>query len=376
MAARGASELTPLSAGVLRDPPQQGDEKWLLFGEVMWSSWFGPAALWRSTGLAEEIAMAESSVNAQARAAPAQERAGGLDWGNLRFFLELARTGSLSKAARRMGVDRNTVARRVVALERELELSLFERGPQGWSRTAAGDDLAALASQVEQDVLALARHADARDRALSGTVRLTTATHLSAHLLVPGLPELTRLHPGLVLEIAADQRNFDLTLREADLALRMGRPHDAALVTRKLSDVAYGLYASRRAGPGHPRAVDFGADAFVGFDESLASTPQERWLARVAPERRVAFRCNSTLSLVEAARLGVGVAVLPCFIAEHDPLLERLDGPVPVNHELWLLVHGDLRRTPRVRAVIEWVDGLVEASRSWLCPDRVRRAPR
>ncbi|HET8539001.1 MAG TPA: LysR family transcriptional regulator [Anaeromyxobacter sp.] len=302
---------------------------------------------------------------AQPSAAPAQGRAG-LDWGHLRFFLELARTGSLSRAARRLGVDRNTVARRVAALEEELGIALFERGPQGWTRTAAGDDLAALASRVEEDVLALARHADARDRAVAGNVRLTTASHVAARLLAPALPALRARHPGLVLELAVDQRTFDLTRREADLAVRMGRPRDAGLVMRKLSDVAYGLYASP-AYLGRRRAVDLASDAFVGFDESLASAPQERWLAKLAPARRVAFRCNSTAALQAAARAGVGVAVLPCFAAEGDAELVRLDGPAPVPHELWLLVHGDLRRTPRVRAVIEWVDEVVESARPRLC---------
>jgi DNA-binding transcriptional LysR family regulator len=307
--------------------------------------------------------MSDEPVNAQRSAAPAQERTGHLDWGHLRFFLELVRTGSLSRAARRLGVDRNTVARRVGALEEELGVSLFERGPQGWSHTSAGHELAKLASRVEEDVLALARHVDARDRALAGSVRLTTATHLAAHLLVPALPALRERHPALVLEIAADQRNFDLTRREADLALRMGRPHDAGLVTRRLALVAHALYASRALVGGRRRPVDFDGDPFIGFDDSLASAPQERWLARVAPERRIVFRCNSTASLLAAARLGVGVAVLPRFIADADPDLQRLDAPDVVDHELWLLVHGDLRRSPRVRAVIEWVDALVARAR-------------
>ncbi len=310
--------------------------------------------------------MPERTMNAQRSAAPAQERAGRLDWGKLRLLHELSRTGSLSRAAQRLAVDRNTVARRVGALEEELGLPLFERGPQGWTRTAAGDELAALATRVEEDVLAIARHADARDTALSGTVRLTTATHLAAFLLAPGLPRLRERHPGLVLEVVADQRTFDLTRREADLAIRFGRPRDAGLVTRKLSDVAYGLYAGAAYAPTR-RAVDLEKDPFVGCDDSLAGVPQERWLARVAPARRVVFRSNSTASLQAAARAGLGVAVLPCFVAEPDPALVRLDGPQPVNHELWLLVHGDLRRTPRVRAVIDWVDALVERARPALC---------
>jgi DNA-binding transcriptional LysR family regulator len=307
--------------------------------------------------------MPSGPKKAQASAAPAHQRAGRLDWGDLRFFLELARSGSLSAAARRLGVDRNTVARRVGSLEATLGLPLFDRGPQGWTRTAAGDELAGLAGRVEEDVLAVARHADARDVAVAGTVRLTTAMHLAAWLLVPALPALRARHPGVLLEIAADQRTFDLTRREADLALRMGRPRDAGLVMRKLSGMAYGFYATRAYLDGRRPEVDLGADRFLGFDDSLASVPQERWLSRLAPARQVVFRSNSTASLVVAARSGLGVALLPRYIADAEPGLVRLGGPEPVEHELWLLVHGDLRRSPRVRAVIEWIDELVERAR-------------
>jgi DNA-binding transcriptional LysR family regulator len=307
--------------------------------------------------------MSREPQKAQRGAAPAQERTGRLDWGHLRFFLELVRTGSHARAAKRLGVDRNTVARHVAALETALGVSLFERGPQGWSCTAAGHDLSELAGRVEEDVLALARHVDARDQALSGTVRLTTAAHLACHLLAPALPRLRERHPGLILEIAADQRTFDLTRREADLAVRMGRPRDAGLVTRRLSEVAYGIYAGVGSPPAERGAVDFAADEFLGFDESMASVPQERWLVRQAPERRVAFRCNSTAALLSAARHGVGVAVLPRFLGDADPSLRRLRGPEPVPHEIWLLVHGDLRRTPRVKVVIDWVDDLVARAR-------------
>ena len=301
--------------------------------------------------------MAGDPKKAQPRAAPARERAARLEWGHLRFFLELARAGSLSSAARRLGVDRNTVARRVAALEEELGLPLFDRGPQGWTQTDAGEELSALAHRVEEDVLALARHADATDREVSGMVRLTTSSHVAIHLLAPELPALRARYPGLVLELAADQRHFDLTRREADLALRVGRPRDSGLVARKLADVAYGLYASSTYLGGRT-AVDFGRDRFLGLDDALAGTPQERWLAREGPQRRVVFRCNSSTALAAAARSGMGVALLPCFLAEDDAGLCRLSGPTPVTHEIWLLVHGDLRRTPRVRAVIEWVDQL------------------
>lgn len=312
--------------------------------------------------------MAATAENAHRSDGPAHGRSG-LDWGDLRFFLELSRTGSLSSAARRLKVDRNTVGRRVASLEEALGLTLFERGPQGWTRTAAGDELAALASRVEENVLALARHADAADRDMAGTVRLTTATHICAQLLVPSLPILRERHPRLLLEVAVDQRIFDLTRREADLALRLGRPREAGLVMRKVGDLAYGLYAARGQPAARRGKVDFENDPFVGFDDSLASVPQERWLAKVAPSRRLVFRCNSSLSLLAAVRAGMGVALLPCFVAASDPALVRLAAPEPIQHELWILFHADLGRTPRVRAVIEWVDEVVKRAKGELLGD-------
>jgi DNA-binding transcriptional LysR family regulator len=311
-----------------------------------------------SSGRGRAPAAQERAPTPPARAA-ARADVRNLDWGHLRFFLELVRTGSHSSAAHRIGVDRNTVARRVAALERDLGLTLFERGPQGWRCTPAGHDLAQLASRVEEDVLALTRHADARDRSPTGIVRLTTAMHISAHLLAPSLPALAARHPQLVLEVAADQRTFDLTRREADLAVRMGRPRDAGLVMRKLTDVTYGFYASRSWLGGRSRAVDLARDPFLGHDESLAGTPHERWIRELAPNRRVVFRTNSTASLASAARAGVGIALIPRFVGEGDPALLRLDGPKPAHHEMWLLVHGELRRTPRVAAVIDWLDDVV-----------------
>lgn len=304
--------------------------------------------------------MATVQQKAQPRTDPVQERGSHLDWGHLRFFLELVRTGSHARAARRLGVDRSTVARHVAALEAELGLALFERGPQGWSRTPAGQELAGLARRVEEDVLALARHVDARDPALRGTVRLTTVPHLATHLLASSLPALRQRHPDLLLEVVADARAFDLSRREADLALRMGRPRSPGLVARRVSELAFAFYAAPSTEAGGRGAVDLRANPFLGDEADLL---QERWLAKLAPGLRVVHRCNSTTALLAAARTGLGVVLLPCYIGDAEPALRRLDGPKPAPHEIRLLVHGDLRRTPRVRAVIEWVDGLVERAR-------------
>ncbi len=303
------------------------------------------------------------------RASPAQKRSSRLDWDHLRFFLELARSGSHGRAASRLGVDRNTVARHVAALEEELGLPLFERTPQGWSKTAAGQELAELAERVEDDVLAMARHADARDSALHGTVRLTTVPHLATHLLPPALPALRQRHPGLVLEVVADARAFNLSRREAELALRLSRPRDSGLVARRLSVLAYAFYTAVSTEAGGRGAVNLRDDPFLG-EETAANLQHEHWLDKLAPERRVVYRCNSTASLLAAARQGLGVTLLPCYIGDADPVLRRLEGPEPAPHELWLLVHGDLRRTPRIRAVMEWLDELATSARPALLGQR------
>lgn len=297
--------------------------------------------------------LAAPGENADTRAVVAQTRPGLSDWEDLRFFLELYRTGSLSDAARRLGVDHSTVARRIAALETSLDIRLFDRSSRGYERSKAAEDLVPYAQRVEEEVLALERRAEVGAAEHVGIVRLTTTHHLASEFLIPELPLLRQYHPGIELEVLAESRDVSLTRREADIALRLGRPRDAGLVARKIGDLSYAFYASR----GHRAAkVDFDKDVFVGFDETLAEIAQERWLARVAPRRRVVFRTNSPQCLLAAARAGLGIAFAPCIFADAQPGLKRLSSPVlPEDRELWLIVHGELRHSPRIRVVLDFI---------------------
>jgi len=185
----------------------------------------------------------------------------------------------------------------------------------------------------------------------------TTVPHIGTHLLPPALPALRQRHPGLVLEVVADERAFNLSRREADLALRVGRLRDSGLVVRRLSGLNDAFYAAASTDAGSRGAVNLVSDPFLG--EQPADVTQERWLDRTVPDRRVVHRCNSTVSLLAGARHGLRVALLPCHLGDAESVLRRLEGPEPVADELWLLVQGDLRRTPRVRAVIGWMDELI-----------------
>lgn len=278
-----------------------------------------------------------------------------LQWDDVRHFLELARQGSLSGAARRLGVEHSTVARRVEALELSLNLRLFDRLPRGWQLTPEGETLAAQARRLEDEALAFSRAALGVS-ALQGTVRLSAPPVVASHFLVPRLAPLRRHWPGIDLEIVGESREANLARGEADLALRLSRPNAPGLVARSLGEMGYGLYAA----PGYSQrpAEEW---EFLGYDESLRQVPQQQWLEAVAAGRRFILRSNDLAALYQGARAGLGVTVLPHFLGRHDPALAVVEGPpCPVQRELWLVMHPDVRRSPRVRAVADALAQLVQ----------------
>lgn len=286
-----------------------------------------------------------------------------MDWGDLRFFVELARSGSLSATARRLRVDHSTVARRVAALEADLGVKLFDRLPRGYALTPEGEEVADLAGRLEEDAFAIERFAQGRSAEPSGTVRLSAPPAFASHFIAPRLGGFRDRYPGVVLELVGDARAVSLTRREADLALRLTRPEDDGLVTRRVGTMGYGLYAARSYAEGRP-PDSWGV---IAYDESLDHVPQQRWLRTVAAGRPVVFRANELASLCAAARAGLGIAALPHFLGRSDPGLVRVPAePVPPGRELWLLVHPDLRRAARVRATMDFLVTLLAEHRALL----------
>ncbi|PWC58898.1 transcriptional regulator [Azospirillum sp. TSH7] len=271
-----------------------------------------------------------------------QKFTGPLDWDDLRVFLELARAGSLSAAARSLRLSHATVGRRLAALEATLGRSLMERRPDGYVLTTEGESVRALAEAMDERAQAIRRR-EGDDGGLSGTVRLTMTQALADVFLIPRLGPLRAANPALNLEIIVDNRTLSLARREADLAIRLARPQRGDLVGRRLATLGYGLYAAPEA-----------PDTLIAYDESMAELPEALWLDRHGGGRRIAFRTNSVQGQLAAAVAGFGIAFLPCMLADGVPGLERrpLSGP-PLTREAWLLVHRDRREVPRVRAVIE-----------------------
>jgi DNA-binding transcriptional LysR family regulator len=279
-----------------------------------------------------------------------------LDWNDLQFVLALARAGALDRAAEVLGVDPSTVSRRVRALETALGAPVFERSPSGHRLTALGRRLVATADQVSTDLAAVEREAASADERLVGTVRIATSDTFSRVHLSPIVASFARAHPQLSFEIVADQRSADLLRREADLAIRMVRTARAQLVSRRLATVGHGLYASRDYLGAHPfgGAGDLAGHGLLGYHESLARMPEARWLDARAAGARFVVRANRVDPLLVAAVNGLGLAVLPCYLADPEPRLVRLLGPDQVvSRELWLVMHRDSRRIARFRAFAE-----------------------
>jgi DNA-binding transcriptional LysR family regulator len=277
-----------------------------------------------------------------------------LQWEDVRYFLAVARLGSLSGAARQLRVEHSTVARRVEALETRLALRLFDRLPRGWRLTVEGEDLVALGQRIEDEALAFERAAFGAGTH-TGRVRVSAPPTLVSNFLMPRLAEQRPRWAGIELEVIGETREANLARREADMALRMGRPHSPALAARLVGKVGYGLYATP-AWQARPREEW----EFVGYDISMRQLPAVQWLDDYAGERPFALRSNDPWSLVTAARAGLGVALITHYMAQQDGALVCVDEAAPPPREVWLVLHGDVRRSPRVRRVADLIAEIFE----------------
>ncbi len=272
-----------------------------------------------------------------------------MDWDDLRFFAELARRGSLSETARRLRTDHSTVSRRVANLEQALRLKLFDRLPRGYVLTTEGERLAERMDVLEEAVFAIERLAGGSGAAVEGRVRISAPPAFASHWLMPRLAPLQRLHPALVLDLVGATGTASLVRREADLALRLSRPTDGALIGRKLGELGYGLYGARSY-------VDNTAEServFLAYDEDLDDVPQQRWLRKLAAGRPIALLTNDLASLLSGVCASMGLAAIPHALVEERDDLVCLAENNEATREMWLVVHPDLRRSTRVRAVID-----------------------
>lgn len=275
------------------------------------------------------------------------------NWDDLRVFLAVARAGSLSGAARSLGVNHSTVFRRVAGLEETLGVRLFDRLPTGYALTPAGEETLGIVERIEADVTTLDRTVTGQDLRLSGTVRITAIDMLAFWLLPDHLRRFRETHPGIEVEIVVGNEALNLSRRETDIALRIGNTPPETLVGRKVGQLEFAIYGAPDYCAAHPGA-DLAQQDWIGFDSAHA--PLTRQLEKLLPGMRPAVRSNSVACAVRLAKAGLGLALLPCAIAELKPDLIRVaELPESFGLDLWLLTHEDLRHTARIRAVLEFL---------------------
>lgn len=281
-----------------------------------------------------------------------------IDWDQLRFLLAVVRTGSFSGAARHLGVDATTVARRIRALHDRLGTPLLTRADDGALRlTPPGRIISGHAERMEAEVLGIGDAAGQGGGPALGTVRLTVVPILANRLIVPRLPAFLAANRGLGVELVADPRNLNITRRDADLALRFARPASGGegLWTRVLGRVEYGLFGA--AGRGSD-------NNFITYGEDWSHLPQARWLeARIrAGDRRAPLRVSDAETALEAAAAGLGLTLLPREIAAGDARLEEhVAGSGLPSREVWIIGHRDQRGLARTRAAIVFLAALFAA---------------
>jgi DNA-binding transcriptional LysR family regulator len=283
-----------------------------------------------------------------------------MDWDDVRVFLAIARKGSMRAAGRALGLSQPTIARRLAAFEATFGgTTLFDRLPEGLRLNTAGHKLVPAAESVEDAALTLERRRAAASPALSGTVRVSTG-ECAAGFLARCLSERTKALPsGLTLELIDTQQKKNLVRREADMALNHAPPPRGDFYACKAGTFAAAVYRRRGAE----------AAGWITYTDEQAHYEPARWVQRQveAGGRQVALRASSMLMHVEAIRAGTGRGILPCYVGDGHPLLERLGPTIPeLAADYWIVVHRDLRRAPRVRAVIDWMKALFVEQRDVL----------
>ncbi|KAK64418.1 LysR substrate-binding domain protein [Bordetella bronchiseptica 980-2] len=288
------------------------------------------------------------------------KRAAMLDWDSLRYFLEVARTQRVSAAARKLGVEHTTVARRVRALEAELDSLLFEKSRSaGYVLTEDGQRLFVFAEQMESTVHTARENLSGIGQALSGHVRIGATEGFGSYVLTPLAADFQRRYPHITLDILPVPRFVSLSKREADLAITIERPQRGPYVCTKLCDYTLMLYGTpaylARHAPIRERA-DLAGHNFIGYVDELLFSERLRYLEDVLPNSQVVLRSTSVIAQYHAALQGQSLAILPCFIAAQDPRLTPvLPDDIAITRSFWMYCHEDLRRLKRVSALWEFM---------------------
>jgi DNA-binding transcriptional LysR family regulator len=281
------------------------------------------------------------------------------DWDLLQSFLAVARTGRLTVAAKRLGVDHSTLSRRLVTLEGALGAKLFDRALSGYSLTHQGEDLLARAEAMESTALAIQSDVGQGRSQVSGTVRIGTPDGFGTAFLASVIHELTAAQPALQIDLVATPLGFSLSKREADIAISLSRPAEGRVHVRKLTDYHLGLYAAKAAPAlwrGAGSLEEVAALPFISYIDDLLYTPELDYTPPPLKAVEPRLRSSSLIAQYQACAAGAGLCILPCFLADPDTRLVRvLPVAVTLTRSFWMIVHSDMRDLARIRVTGDFI---------------------
>ncbi len=289
-------------------------------------------------------------------------------WDDFRLFLAVARTGKLISAGKQLGIDHTTVARRLTAFEAYIGTRLIDRSPRGATLTQAGQEMVGHAERIETEVEAAAARLGHHKAFVSGNVRLATPEAFGTFLVAPNVSLLHARHPQLRLELVPESRLVNLVNREADIAVTMTQPPRGRLVGRRLTDYRIGIYASveflAQNGPINTIS-DISKYPFIWWIDELIDVPELRVLDDVHAATRPVFFSTSLAAQRNALAGGLGLGMLHTFEADLDPRLVRvLADEVEVQRSYWMVFNEDQKNSPRVRAVADFLNEIIERNRA------------
>ncbi|TGG89998.1 LysR family transcriptional regulator [Natronospirillum operosum] len=286
-------------------------------------------------------------------------------WDDFETVLAIAETGSLSGAARRLKVNHATVFRRLGDIEKRLGVILFDRSRRGYKPTQAGEEMADTAARIEEEVISAARRIAGRDLQPAGAVWITTTDSLLAGLLSPLLGQFRQQYPDITLDIAVSHQLFNLTKREADVAIRPTNNPPENLVGRRLLDVGMAIYGAAELINQHAELTEGQVPGlhdlpWVGPGAHLTDLPMYDWMIDQQLEDLCHYRVDSVSGMLAGTRAGIGVSALPCYLADQHADLIQLTDPIPeLTVGLWFLMHPDLRDVARIRSLLDFTTDTV-----------------
>ena len=299
------------------------------------------------------------------------ESGNGMNWDDIRVFLAVARAGQILAAAKRLGINHATAARRITSLETALDAQLIVRRTNGCGLTGEGEAFLAHAERVEAEMMAAQASLGRTDSAISGTVRIGAPDGFGVSFLAPRLGKLIAKHPDLKLQLVPVPHSFSLSQREADIAITIERPAEGRLVARKLVDYSLSLYASRSyleayGTPAH--TDDLKAHRLISYVEDLIFSPSLHFTRDISRNWTAQFEISSATGQTEAVRSGAGIAVLHDYIAGLDPDLVRLLPEHRIERSYYMVYHESARDLARVRTVADHISTVAHEHKARFFP--------